>query len=63
VLLGLGSLSKLGKFLFKKIKFNQFVSDFQLEDCEVTQHNVLDVKTRKWFIRLGRMRAERMVEG
>jgi hypothetical protein len=62
VLLGLGSVSKSGKFLFQKMKFDRFVSDFQLEDCEVTQHNVKDQKSRKWFIRLGRMNIARMAK-
>jgi hypothetical protein len=62
VLLGLGSVSKLGKFLFQKMKFERFVSDFQLEDCEVTQHNVQGQKSRKWFIRLGRMNIVRMAK-
>jgi hypothetical protein len=62
VLLGLGSLLKLGKFLFQKIKFDRFVSNFQLQDCEVTQHNAQDQKSRKWFIRLGWLNIKRMAK-
>ena len=62
VLLGLGSLSKLGKFLFQKMKFDRSVSDFHLKDCDVTQHNVQDQKSRKWFIRLGTMNIARMAK-
>jgi hypothetical protein len=62
VLLGLGSLSKLGKFMFQKIKFDRFVSNFQLEDCEITQRNIQGQRSRKWFIRLGRLNIKRMAK-
>jgi hypothetical protein len=48
--------------MFQKIKFDRFLSHFQLEDCEITQHNVQGQSSRKWFIRLGRLNIERMAK-
>jgi hypothetical protein len=62
VLLGLGSRSKLGTFMFQKIKLDRSLSHFQLEDCEITQHNVHGQSSRKWFIQLGRLNIERMAK-
>jgi hypothetical protein len=62
VLVGLGSLSNSGKFKFLKMKFDDFITEFQLQDCEVSHHNVLNQKSRKWFIRLGRLNHKSMAK-